>query len=300
MKVIQSFWSKPLQETSSGHIHLRAKGGWLSEELFYVSALLSCLQIKKLYGEVHLFTDSPGKQLLVDELGIPYSTVSTELDQINHLNEGLWAMGKVLCYSLQKSPFLHIDQDFFAFTHFPANIMEAELVVQNFDKDAVYYANVCRVARANTKRLPAFMQSYLDQSGNLNGVFGCNAGIIGGNDYRFFQDYAHQVYDMVNHADFDFNTPDFGLINIFLEQSTFYALALKHQKRITPLFEQMDEEFEALLRFEHLPESGFIHTVGKSKKNILTNEQVYLQLATDFPDELEQLLNRLKTTQIST
>ena len=58
MKVIQSFWSKPLLITNE-EVHLnRSKGGWLNYRYCLMSMAYNCLTFSKFYPNLELYTDS--------------------------------------------------------------------------------------------------------------------------------------------------------------------------------------------------------------------------------------------------
>jgi len=76
------------------------RGGWSDKKYNYMSWAFSCLQFKKYYSEVELITDKLGKELLIDKLELPYTSVKVELDQLNSYHSDLWALGKIVKYNL--------------------------------------------------------------------------------------------------------------------------------------------------------------------------------------------------------
>lgn len=286
MKIIQSFWSKPYLQGNTTNIELRGKGGWLHEKVFKQSILLSFFTINKHHGEVHLITDDLGKSILIDELKIPYSSVSLELNQLHNFDHRLWAIGKLLAYSLQSEPFLHIDNDVFLYKPLPENLFKSDVYVQNLDKNASYYASVHNCARALIDELPPFLNEYLTNGGLLNEAYGCNAGIIGGKNLGVFKTLKKVAFELVNRINLSEERNDFGLINVFLEQSTLYALAHNRKLEIGTLFPEMNEEFDQVLSFERVPECGYIHVVGKAKRNILANERIRILLDIEVSSSL--------------
>lgn len=59
MKIVQSFWSKPIQMALSLN-NARSFGRWRSKKYFYMSWALSCLTFKKHYPTIELVTDEYG------------------------------------------------------------------------------------------------------------------------------------------------------------------------------------------------------------------------------------------------
>ena len=125
--IIQSFWSKPFFKENDD-LNARFKGGWLSANFFFYSCLLSCLKFKQNYGEVTLYTDNLGKELLIDKLEIPYSKVNLELNELQDYPAELWALGKVFTYSLQEKPFIHADTDVFIWNKLPADFLKVRFI----------------------------------------------------------------------------------------------------------------------------------------------------------------------------
>ncbi len=72
MKIVHSYWSKPnlIQKKASQNL-----GGWTHRAFNYMSWALSCLKFKEFYPNIELVTDQKGKELLIDRLGLPYTSV---------------------------------------------------------------------------------------------------------------------------------------------------------------------------------------------------------------------------------
>jgi hypothetical protein len=144
--------------------------------------------LKMNYGEVHLVTDSVGKDSLKD---IPYTTVSTELDSLApNLN---WALGKLYTYKKAAQlgdSFLHVDFDVFAKQPFPEQKLTASVLTQSmemilppkrwYDLDTFY-------SQCPNKRL-CVREDDRDTS--------YNTGIFGGTDLQFIQTYAQEAMDL--------------------------------------------------------------------------------------------------------
>src|SRR5215213_9355428 len=105
MKIVQSFWTKPFLQAGEFLIDSRMNGGWLDRKYNYFSWALSCLQLRKYYSEVELVTDNLGKFILIDCMQLPYTKVVVRLNEIDHYDSSLWALGKIFAYSLQTTPF---------------------------------------------------------------------------------------------------------------------------------------------------------------------------------------------------
>lgn len=140
MKIIQSYWSKPMRINDNTEAVYRSNGGWCKKIYFYASWALSCLRLAKMYDDVELYTDSYGKHILYEMLELPYTNVSTDLECLDSLNHNLWAFGKIYTYSLQSQPFLHVDSDVYMWKKFDDRIMSADVVGQSLEEN--YVANI--------------------------------------------------------------------------------------------------------------------------------------------------------------
>jgi hypothetical protein len=117
MRAVWSFWSKPSQ--------VRGNIGWYSDLHHLLAWGLSLRTARRHYPETVLITDRPGKELLVDQLGLPFVYVSTELDRLTDVDPGWWALGKLVAYSIQDQPFIHIDSDAFLWKALPRWLTES-------------------------------------------------------------------------------------------------------------------------------------------------------------------------------
>ncbi len=68
MKIIQTFWSKPLFHSNQNVCQNRYQGGWLNYRYFLLSMAYSCLTISRHYPHLELYTDTFGKSLFKDIL----------------------------------------------------------------------------------------------------------------------------------------------------------------------------------------------------------------------------------------
>ena len=130
MRAVQTFWS-------GGKSLLTESFGWTLPEFHLMSWALSCVSLCRHYDEVVLYTDMEGRRVLIDQLGLPYTHVIAEYDHIlcpaNH-----WAYPKILTYSSQKKPFIHVDGDVYLSKPLVHNLDNADLMVQNREQGTGY------------------------------------------------------------------------------------------------------------------------------------------------------------------
>tara|TARA_B110000908_G_scaffold172725_1_gene242401 strand:- start:7974 stop:8471 length:498 start_codon:yes stop_codon:yes gene_type:complete len=125
MKIVQTFWSGNSKDI------IKDTFGWYAPEYHLMSWALSCLQLRKFYDNVVLYTDEKGYELLINYLKLPYTKVIVNLDELNKDDSDLWALSKIHTYSKQDEPFLHVDGDVFIWEAFNKDIMKANLIAQN-------------------------------------------------------------------------------------------------------------------------------------------------------------------------
>ncbi|MEO1055247.1 MAG: DUF6734 family protein [Bacteroidota bacterium] len=231
MKIVQSYWSKPATRQDND----RNLGGWRHYKYHLMSWALSSLQLCKFYDRVQLITDTEGKRLLIDELQLPYTEVSLSLDDIQHYNTGLWALGKIQAHSIQKEPFIHVDNDVYIWQSFPQNIHEAGIIVQSIEFETPSVQAVVRQLDGLYKLLPDPYKEVIKTFGKVPSY---NAGIVGGNDLEFFAYYCEEVFEFLDAEKDKLLTEHFPVINIIYEQFFMCALTLFEELDVTCLFDR--------------------------------------------------------------
>ena len=101
IKIVQTFWN-----VQKGDILLNA-GSYACPEIYWMSWAFSCLQLRKFYPDVEMYTDNAGKELF-ELLGLPYTKIHTTLENDKFMKNclpELWAYAKIHTYSIQDKPF---------------------------------------------------------------------------------------------------------------------------------------------------------------------------------------------------
>ena len=200
----------------------RLCGGWLNMRFHLISWALSCLQLKKFYSDVELITDEFGKFLLIDQLGLPYTKVSVKLNQLDYYNHNLWSLGKIYAYSMQDSPFLHVDSDVYIYERFSTQLESSSLIAQNLEKDFSFYYDL--VSTLIEKKF--YVPDFILRARTLGfGSSAYNAGIIGGQNIEFFKAFCKQAFEFVDRNCDKLVDIEFGLFNTIFEQQLFYCMS---------------------------------------------------------------------------
>lgn len=284
-RIVQSFWTRPIFDNSSSkNRNDKLKGGWIDNTSHIMSWTLSCLQLRKYYDDVLLITDDFGKELLINILNLPYTTVNTGLNGLSSYHPDLWALGKIYSYGCQNKPFIHVDGDVYIFERFNSIIEKSLLVCQNFDIDQEDYYRILKDMDDNKFDFPEAIK--IDRTIQKE-VIAANAGIMGGNCLSFFKEFSEIAFGFVNDNMSKLATFNISSFNIIFEQYLFYTLAKYNNIVITPYF-TIPETGETLTRnvlFYNTPiKYKYIHMLSYFKQNPILVDQMKNLLRTHHPD----------------
>ena len=295
MKIIQSFWSKPLLKSNQETYQNRLNGGWPNLRYALAAMSYSCLTLKEFYDDVELYTDDFGMQLFKEGLHLPYTRFHNVLNDLD-MDESFWAYGKIITYSLQNEPFLHVDNDIFISDKFPEKIEKAELVGQNIEwiipKATDDYTEALDFLRQNVPVCPKIiLDSKCRQSINM--------GLFGGNNIEFIQRYAHMAMDSVKDA-----VPYIlakkgkdGTFNIIFEQLLLSEMAKKESIPTAYMVENNDcSDFSQYINLETAQFTvNYTHCVGLIKQCNFICEQMEYRLRSEFPRQYRIILDYLES-----
>jgi hypothetical protein len=123
MRAVWSFWSKPFQA--------QRRHSWPSERHHLFAWVLYVETARRHYPDTWLVTNDGGASVLVDQLGLPFTHVSTTLNALAHHDPEWWALDKIYAYRMQEQPFVHIDSDVFLWKPLPERLERADVFAQN-------------------------------------------------------------------------------------------------------------------------------------------------------------------------
>lgn len=292
MKIIQTLWSQ--NKGILEHCY-----GWHSAQFHIMSWALSCLKLKEHYDNLHLFTDSQGKKILVEYLNLPYKEVHVCYDDINYA-ESLWAIPKILTYAQQNEPFIHVDGDVFTWRKFSKEQEGAVLVVQNKEKGTDYYKGMMEAIKKELHYMPVSLKNELNKAS----ASAYNAGVMGGNDIAFFKAYTQEALQLIdqNYKTGEGNQPSINF-NILFEQVLFYALAEKEEKKVICLFKKVFEDNgysgKDFADFTAVPYiKTYLHLIGPHKRNKHTCELMSMTLFKEYPNYFLKVMALFKYEHI--
>lgn len=284
MKVVQTFWTgnKSLLENSFG---------WINPQSHLMSWALSCLSLKEHYEDVILYTDSNGYKVFAELLQLPYKDVIVQYDNLS-CPEPHWAYPKVVTYSLQQEPFIHVDGDVYLPDRLSSEVEKAGLIAQNIEIGSSYYKNMMNDVLQKGILLPDYLKEELDK----DSIGSYNAGVLGGNDLDFIKEYCQTAFHIIesNHLN-DVDNHQININNnILFEQILFYAISKIHNKPVTTILDQSVRDngycYEEFCNFYSYNNTKLMHILGGHKRNSRICELLGKTLLNKYPDYYKRIL----------
>ena len=288
MKFVQTFWTGNHNfDTEAQGFDMRA--GWLSSEFHWMSWAYSCFQLKKLYGQVELVTDERGKELLIDRLKLPYTSVSLALEgTLNDIHPTLFSLAKMKTYSLQTEPFVHVDGDLFLFRQIHPQILSAPLISSNPEAGLFFNAQVIDEIVKNDFWIPDHLQN-LQQEPQL---YSSNAGIIGANRLDFIEEYCQVASEFAARNSDLIDRLEKGILNFLIEQISLFYLARSrnlHTAYVSPE-PVTDPLYQDFIRFAEIPQVQMVHAVGGCKRSAFMLGHLVRRFRMDHPKDYYRIL----------
>jgi hypothetical protein len=159
--------------------------GFASYRDFLTSTALSLLLAKKHFKEVQMISTNWGNDLF-QNLEFPITEYSNKLENIRYIPPAFWAYGKLVAYTEQPKPFVHLDNDVFLWDPLPQRILDARLCFQSqepFNQRGYHYYNILKYCWEDAVVRPEKIDN------NEVFDFAYNCGICGGWDLYFFKEW---------------------------------------------------------------------------------------------------------------
>ena len=119
MNAVYTFWRKPF---------IASGGGYLNGRHFLSLLCLSAIYAKKNFSKVNMFCCQSSKEAF-EQLGL-FDNVIVALDEIEQLEPRHWAVAKLVTFSKQTEPFIHIDNDAYLSKPLPPEFLLVPLIAQ--------------------------------------------------------------------------------------------------------------------------------------------------------------------------
>jgi hypothetical protein len=281
LQSVWSFWTAPYL--------LRRGWHWGTDKHLLLSWILSFETARAHYPHTVLHTDRRGARLLNDGLGLPFTEVTTCLDELDEQDPDWWMLGKLRAYKQQRHPFVHLDHDVFLWKPLPPRVAAATVFAQHLEDagaNPVWYAvDFCEtLIRTQGQGVVPLEWAWFRRSGRRQVAACC--GILGSNDPDFIRGYATSAIDLLSHprnrSAFD-SHGDKTRHNPLFEQFYLCACAAFHGIEIEYLFDGYPTSDAAV-------EAGYTHLIGGSKTEPLVMEKLEALVARDYPHRYEQCL----------
>lgn len=253
--------------------------------------VLSFETSKRHYDETMLVTDQEGARLLVDGLGLEFTSVLVDLEALRDSNPDWWILGKLWTYRLQDKPFVHIDSDVFLWRALPEAFKTASVFAQNPERfsfaNQVWYrpSYYDEALRSGNGWVPEEWRSYI--ANRAESAVCC--GFLGGTAVEFLRYYADLAIRMIQHEKNQCIWDSLEILNagsVLLEQY-FLAACLDFQSvEIKYLFTSLEEAFDV----EATRRAGYTHLIAGSKKNARLAQRLEARVREDYPGYYERCL----------
>jgi hypothetical protein len=298
VRAVWSFWTKPFRAGRGSR--------WLTDYHAHLAWGLSVELARRHYPDTLLVTDDDGAELLVDQLKLPFSSVSLELNRLHDRDPDWWALGKLCAYRLQTEPFVHIDSDVFLWKRLPAALEAAPVFAQSpeeFDpnRDGHFYPlraveNTFYGTAEDRGRgwLPDAWLAYSAQRGPLRAA--C-CGVVGGTRTDVLREVAEhgiRVVEAPENAAGWAAWGDKGYCNVLIEQFLLNAVVERRRElewvesdselRIAYLFPTDAEAYDPA-RAEAV---GYTHVIGGAKRNAELMADLEARMWADYPEFAER------------
>jgi hypothetical protein len=273
-KAIYSNWSKPNDSNFAG---------FNNDEAFADSLHLSVLCAKKWFEEVELITDTKGKKL-IDKYKIPFDNVVVCLDDYNHIRAEHWSIGKMVACCMQKSPFMHIDNDVFWFKKPQERLLRADCSFQNYE-NADYFGY-------KYQRPPAIETCPIKEI-DYTETKALNCGIIGFNKLDVLPEWMELALRYIEWFDNNTKLRDWcKLAPIMFEQYHIYQLVKKNNYDISVISydyaTSVIDTRKKMINDSLAEEYGYTHLISGIKREKHVEEKVKARLIREIQNAKER------------
>jgi len=230
------------------------KTGFSSYKDFLVSTALSVLLASRHFKEVQFMSTDWGVRVF-KAIGLPATEFSNKLNLMKDVSKFFWAYGKIVAYTEQIKPFVHVDNDVFMWEPLPERILNARLCFQSeepFNLPGYCYYYWLKNA---SDGFPVRPKKITD---NPVWDFAYNCGICGGNDLAFFKEWrkcsAEYIFATENHKSF-FETFRDLLIHQNLYHEQYFAACLIKMHKMRDQVEVLHKDamqISKILKYTHL------------------------------------------------
>jgi len=266
MKAVYSFWGRPFWAGG---------GGYLNGRHFLALLGLSVHLSRKHFGYAEMNACAESKSIFEDTGW--FDAVHETMEDIQHLPNHHWAVAKMVAFSRQDKPFLHIDNDVLLNKPLPDRILLKPVIIQCQETWKDFRGNYSPQINA-INALPVKPKYWNDLWPVTNGkAFSYNTGIMGGCDIGFIKEYALTAVNWMIE-----NGVGLRDVNTTIEQAYLAMCAAALGEPVTNLITDWRNTRQA-------KELGYVHYWGGTKrdtdsKGALNLEKIAKRVEVEYPD----------------
>lgn len=271
---------------------LNYRGGYLSPFVNWLSIAYSGLLIKKYNPNFQLvmYTSKELAYTFKYMFKLPYDEYVI-MDAVRGAKQAFYCYPKILTYSDQVSPFIHVDCDVFCKEPLSKRLLGAGLVAQHEENDSKFYMLVLNHMHSLNVEFPGFMDVCFGE----NSIHSYNAGFLGGNNVDFYKEYIKEIMRFLDINSGAINKSDRKfLFNVVFEQWMFYALTRLNNVRVETYIKDTVVDFsmpwgtvaEQVLEPNKYP---FIHIMNY-KGHVRCDSFIVRQMLKDYPEHYARIL----------
>ncbi|MBR8534681.1 hypothetical protein KDU71_03850 [Carboxylicivirga sediminis] len=191
------------------------------------------------------------------------------MNEIDNMSVKWWAAGKLLAYSKQDEPFIHLDGDVFLWDYLPDRIMSSPVLAQSpeffnkYDTSSYYrLLELEELIKFGNGWLPNYWNSY---TSNIEVFEAACCGIFGGNDINSINNYSTTAIKIITENKNIWDNWNGNACGNVLVEQFFLILFLNVQgnKNIEYLFDKTKNPFSP-----NSSNTTYTHLIANSKNNI--------------------------------
>lgn len=198
--------------------------------------------LKKLYGEVHLISDSCSHKYFK---ALSFDTFSTSLDNVPKQYSQIWSLGKIYAVLeiLKKGdPFIHVDYDVLLSENVRDKFLHSQVFAQSIEPNSYQWYEIDKF-KANCPNWHVVGKTKYRDAFNM--------GFFGGHNLEFMANYAKAVLDLVldpANTDFWLTYSEFSQSHfktVIAEQFVFGAVSDLENQKVDTLYKDWASEAQA-------------------------------------------------------
>ena len=262
---------------------LAMTGGFLDGEAYACSIILSIMLAKENIGHVELYTDTIGASL-VKSLDLPVDKYHIVYDDFDYPHP-LWVVSKLITFSLQQEPFIHLDLDAYLWKPLPERMAGAAVVGQSNEENWGSYERGLKHLMENIKWVPDFIRTHWNNRHDK--IYAMCAGAYGGADIETIQFVSKAAIETINHPE---NKAMFNelLENMTDMDSVFWCYPILMEQYFMGVYcHQKNIDLHYVLSEEEAP--YFTHLMAESKRDAENTFYLKRKVLTRYPDKFEKI-----------